>query len=417
MNKYFSKRILSIFLLGFSSGLPLALVSSLLAAWFKTSGLSIVSIGCLSLIGQPYTYKFLWAPLLDRFNSPFGKVLDHRRGWILSAQLLILLMIIIMSLLDPKDNALLLGLSGLLLAFSSATQDIVIDAYRVNLLAPDERGLGTALAIEGYRLAMIVSGSFGLILADYLGWRVTYVIMACLMLVGILTVFFLAPALPDKRKGVVDFNLKHIIWQPLGNFLTKERAIWLLVFMAVYKIGDVCSQALVTPFLIELQFSLTAVGTITKIIGITASLIGIMFAGIIMTKLDLFKSLLIFGCLQGLSNLLYMLLAITGKNYVIAVMAFFAENLCSGMGNAALSAFLMSLCSKEYSATQYALFSSLTALGRVYIGPFAGILVKSLGWQWFYLFSASLAIPGILLILFLKQHIMMHDNRKMAVSL
>lgn len=417
MKKYFSKRILAVFLLGFSSGLPLALVGSLLSAWFKTSGLNIVSIGCLTLIGQPYVYKFLWAPLLDRFQSPFYKLLDHRRGWILSAQILIVLIIIIMSTLDPKTSPLLLGFCGLLLAFSSSTQDIVIDAYRVNMLSAEERGLGAALAIEGYRIAMIVSGSFGLILADNFGWQATYLIMGSLMLLGIIAVCLLAPSVESIGNKHQDFNLKTIVWQPLENFFTKDQAIWLLALMIFYKIGDVCSQSLVTPFLLDLDFSLTAVGTITKFIGMVASLIGIMCGGIIMTKLNLFRSLLTFGVLQGISNLLFMLLAIIGKNYYIAIAAFFIENLCSGMGNTALVVLLMSLCSKEYSATQYALFSSLTAIGRVYIGPIAGLLVKTLGWQWFYLFSSSLAIPGILLILFLKRHIIMHDNRKASLAL
>lgn len=417
MKKYLSKRILAVFLLGFSSGLPLALVGSLLSAWFKTSGLNIVSIGCLTLIGQPYAYKFLWAPLLDRFQSPFYKLLDHRRGWILSAQILIVLIIIIMSTLDPKTSPLLLGFFGLLLAFSSSTQDIVIDAYRVNMLSAEERGLGAALAIEGYRVAMIVSGSFGLILADHFGWQITYLIMGSLMLLGIIAVCLLAPSVESIDNKQQDFNLKTIVWQPLENFFTKDQAIWLLALMIFYKIGDACSQSLVTPFLLDLDFSLTAVGTITKFIGMIASLIGIMCGGIIMTKLNLFRSLLTFGVLQGISNLLFMLLAIIGKNYYIAIAAFFIENLCSGMGNTALVVLLMSLCSKEYSATQYALFSSLTAIGRVYIGPIAGLLVKTLGWQGFYLFSSSLAIPGILLILFLKRHIIMHDNRKASLAL
>ena len=407
--------MLTVFLLGFSSGLPLALTNNLLPAWFKTSGLSIVSIGCLSLIGQPYAYKFLWAPLLDRFELPFFKSLDYRRSWILGSQLLIILVIVLMVTLEPKTSPLLLGCLGLLLAFGSATQDIVIDAYRVNILSADERGLGGALAIEGYRLAMIVSGGFGFILADQIGWRATYLIMASLMLIGIVTTFTIAPSVQAIVKPR-SFNLRHIIWDPLENFLKKERAIWFLALIIFYKIGDVCSHALVTPFLLDLDFSLTAVGNITKIVGMVATLIGIMCAGVIMTKVNLFKALLFFGCLQGISNLLYVALAIVGKNYCIAISAFFIENLCSGMGNGALVAFLMSLCSAEYSATQYALFSSLTAVGRVYIGPVAGLLVKALGWSWFYCISASLAVPGILLILFLKQQIIFHDNRRVTVS-
>ncbi len=410
IKKYLSKRMLTIFLLGFSSGLPIALVGSVLSAWFKTSGVDIVSIGCLSLIGIPYTYKFLWAPFLDQFELPFLKSWGYRRSWILVAQLLIILLIVLMVTLEPKTNPLLLGFLGLLLAFGSATQDIGIDAYRVNILPIDERGLGAALAVEGYRVAMIVSGWLGFILADWVGWRVTYLIMACFMAVGIITVATIAPTVHNVAKKH-SFNLRHTFWQPLEDFLQKDRAIWFLVLIVFYKIGDVCSHALVTPFLLDLDFSLTAIGNINKLVGVAAALIGVMCAGIIMTKVNIFRALLFFGFLQGISNLLYVVLAVVGKNYHIAVCAFFIENLCSGMGNAALTAFLMSLCSKEHAGTQFALFSSLTAMGRVYIGPIAGVLVKSLGWSTFYCISACLAIPGILLILFLKQHIIIYDNR------
>lgn len=408
--------MLVVFLLGFSSGLPITILSSLLPSWFKTSGLNIVSIGCLSLLGQPYAYKFLWAPLLDHFGSPIFKSLDHRRSWILSTQLWIILMIILMVFFNPQTNPLLLGILGFLLAVGSATQDIVIDAYKIDILSPDERALGLALAVEGYRVAMIISGSFGLILAERYGWQKTYLIMAILMLIGIITTAKIAPSVPITNKKN-PFNLKNIVWQPLKNFLQKDQAYWLLLLMVLYKIGDVCSHSLVTPFLLDLNFTLTEVGTINKLVSVVGSLIGVMCAGIIMTRISLFKALLFFGCLQSISNLLYLALALVGKNYYIAIGAFFIENLCSGMGNGALVALLMSLCSSQYSATQYALFSSLTALSRVYIGPFAGLLVKSLGWHWFYLISATLAIPGLILIFFLKSQIMLHDRKKATTTL
>jgi MFS transporter, PAT family, beta-lactamase induction signal transducer AmpG len=208
---------------------------------------------------------------------------------------------------------------------------------------------------------MIVAGSFGLILADYFGWPITYLVMAGFMLVGMVAVITIAPTVTIVKP--TNLNWHQIIWEPLGNFLKKDKAILILLLIPMYKIGDVCSHALVTPFLLDLNFSLTEVGTINKLVSAAASLVGIMLAGIVMTKVNLFRSLLFFGCLQGISNLLYMLLAIVGKNYYIAIIAFFIENLCSGMGNAALVALIMSLCSKEFSGTQYALLSSLTAIG------------------------------------------------------
>ena len=405
--------MLVIFLFGFSSGLPLALVGSMLQTWFKTSGLDIVSIGFLSLAGQPYTYKFLWAPLLDRFSSPLVNFLDRRRGWILTAQVLIILTIIIMAALDPTVNPLLLGFLGLILGFISATQDIAIDAYRVEALTADERGLGSALAVEGYRVAMILSGGVGFVLADYFGWQITYLIMAGFMLIGVLASFI---AQPTASATLTSGNIQQLIWQPLKQFLKKEKAVWLLALIILYKLGDAFSHALTTSFLIDLDFSLTAIGTINKGVGLSATLVGIMCAGIFMTRIDLFKSILFFGCLQGATNLLYMLLAAVGKNYFLAISVFFLENLCSGMGNAALVALIMGLCHKEHSAAHFALMSSLTAVGRVYVGPVSGILVKMFGWQIFYCCTAILALPGIFLILFLKPQIMLCDNRTKMVE-
>lgn len=404
--------MLIIFLFGFSSGLPLALVGSMLQAWFQTSGLDLVSIGFLSLAGQPYTYKFLWAPLLDKFNSPFASFFDKRRGWILTAQILIILTIIIMASLDPKVNPFFLGFLGLILGFMSATQDIAIDAYRVEVLVlEDERGLGSALAVEGYRVAMIVSGGVGFILADRYGWQATYLIMAGFMLVGVVAAFF-AQSLPAKAFNSNHGNIRQLIWEPLRQFLKKEQALWLLALIILYKLGDAFSHALTTPFLIDLGFSLTAIGTINKGVGLSATLVGIMCAGIFMTRVSLFKSMLFFGCLQGVTNLLYMLLASVGKNYFLAVGVFFLENLCAGMGNTALAALIIGLCTnKEHSAAHFALMSSLMAVGRVYVGPVSGVLVKLFGWQVFYCWTAILALPGIFLILFLKPQIMLCDKR------
>ncbi len=408
MKKYLSKRMLIIFLLGFSSGLPLALSGSLLQAWFKISGVDLVIIGCLSLIGQPYAYKFLWAPLLDAFKLPLP--IDKRRGWILAAQLWIVLMILIMIYFNPQKNPMLLAFLGLLIAIGSATQDIVIDAYRIDILPSEERGLGVALATEGYRLAMVISGSVGFILADKYGWQVTYLTMAGLMLIGIITIWF-APPVTSNTPIALTNNLQQSILQPFKNFLQKDRAVWLLIFMMTYKVGDACSHALSSLFLLDLNFSLTAVGTINKLVGLIATLIGILFGGIIMVRVNLYKSLLFFGCLQCASNLLYALLAIVGKNYYMAIGVFFVENLCAGMGSTAFTVFLMCLCNKQYSATQYALFSSLSALGRIYTGPLAGYLVKTLGWQSFYCVTAILGLPGILLVILLKRQIILNDNR------
>ena len=359
--------MLSIFLLGFSSGLPLCLTVSLLQTWFKVSGIDIVSISFMSLIGQPYVYKFLWSPYLDRYSSPIFKFMDQRKGWILTTQLLIILNIMFMGRLDPKISPWILSALGLLLAFFSASQDLVIDAYKIEILDPDERGLGAAIGIEGYRLAMLVSGAGGLILADHLGWRQAYFIMASLMSVGVVgtliaydtTTYNTADRTDSDRninnsnKLVSDqksiwfksiwfklswfklswFKLKSILVEmliPLKQFLSKEKSGYFILLIILYKLGDVLSHSLTNQFLLDLNFSLTAIGTINKLVTLAASLIGVMLAGILMTKINLFQAMLFFGCLQAVTNLLYILLAIVGKDYYLAIAVFFLLNVCVG---------------------------------------------------------------------------------------
>lgn len=405
-------------MLGFSSGLPLALVSGTLQAWFKVSGADIVVIGYLGLLGQPYSYKFFWAPILDKFKVLPG--LDIRRGWILTAQVAITLAIMMMAFLAPDmtmripfvtDKFPVLCTVGIFLAFFSASQDIAIDAYRVEILEPQERGLGAALAVEGYRGAMLVSGGFALVLADQIGWQNTYLVMGSLMLIGILGVG-LGPSVARVAKEHQE-SLAFLVKQSFMDFLTREKALWFLALIILYKLGDVFAHALSTAFLLDLSFSLSEVGVINKTLGLIASLIGVFFGGLLMVRIGLFKSLLLFGVLSTVTNLLYMLLAITGKHYYLACGAFFVESLCGGMGTAALVALLMSLCNPKYTATQYALFTSLTALGRIYVAPVSGHIVAAAGWTWFFAFSAVAAAPGLLLLMYLKSQI---DKRDVSAA-
>lgn len=405
---YCNKRMLAIFLLGFSSGLPLALVGSTLQAWFKTSGASIILIGYISLIGQPYSYKYLWAPLLDKY-APTA-LLDKRRGWMMLMQILIIAAIVGMAIINPqatmpifKWNMPVLLLLGLLLSTCSATQDIAIDAYRVEILKHDERGLGAALTTEGYRLAMIASGGFALVLADKIGWQSTYLCMAGLMLIGIVATL-IAPPLTENLERSKE-SLSTLITTAFKDFLLRKKALLILLFIIIYKLGDVFSHALSTPFLLDLQFTLAEVGMINKVLGLVANLIGILVGGLFMTRMGLYRALLFFGILASITNLTYMFQALVGKNYFIAYAAVFIENLCSGMGTAALVAFIMSLCNKKYTAMQYALLSSLTALGRIYVGPVSGHMVEAYGWAIFYGFSAFIAIPGLLLLMYLRKQI------------
>jgi PAT family beta-lactamase induction signal transducer AmpG len=411
LSTYLNRRMLVVFMLGFSSGLPLALIGGTLQAWFKTAGASMILIGFSTLIGQPYSYKFLWAPLLDKY-APTSLV-DRRRSWMVIMQLLIIGAIIAMAMFNPqamvqifKWNIPVLFLLGLFLSTCSATQDIAIDAYRIEILKHDERGLGAALGIEGYRLAMIASGGFALILADKIGWQSTYLWMAGLMLIGVLATA-IAPSAQQAEKSVG--SLPALIAVSFKDFLLREKAWLILLLIILYKLGDAFSHALSSTFLLDLNFTLTEVGMINKVLGVVATLIGVFVGGLFMTRVGLYRALLYFGILAAITNLTYMVLALVGKNFEIACGAVFIENICAGMGTAALVALIMSLCNKNYTATQYALFSALTALGRIYVGPISGYMVENFGWTIFYGFSAAVAIPGLLLLIYLRKQIERRD--------
>lgn len=420
---YLNRRMLVIFMLGFSSGLPLGLAGGTLQAWFKTSGTSIVAIGLMTLITQPYSYKFFWAPILDKYS--LLSFLDRRRSWILLMQLGIVGMIVLMAFFNPEatvkvlkwDTPILLIL-GFLLSTFSATQDIAIDAYKIEILKHDERGLGSALGIEGYRLAMIASGGFALILADKFGWQNTYLIMASLMAVGLLAVI-IAPTVQytgDDKEN----NLIVVIKNAFKDFLQRKNAWLMLLLIILYKLSDAFSHTLSSVFLLDLNFALSEVGMINKVLGVIATLIGIIVGGIFMTHVSLFKALLTFGILSAITNLTFMLLAMAGKNYPLACTAVFIENICSGMGTAAFVALIMSLCNPKYTATQFALLSSLAVISRIYVGPVAGYLVQAIGWVSFYFFTAVVAIPALALLVFLRANIKHRDvnpNEEIAAKI
>lgn len=400
MSNIFNQRLISILLLGFASGLPLGLSGATLQAWFTDAGIDIVSIGLLGLVGVPYVYKFIWAPLLDRFIPPF---LGRRRGWILLLQLGLLLTIAAMAWVDPKANTLTLASLALVVAFLSSSQDIAIDAYRTDVLLPEERGLGSAWFVTGYRVAMLVSGAFALVLAGTIGWRYTYLFMAGLMIIGVLTAWF-GPE-PGGQPQPPQ-SLTQAVVEPFRHFMAKEGAWAFLLLIILYKLGDAFALSLSTPFLLRgLGFSLIDVGSITKIVGLVATLLGAFIGGRAMLRMSQFNALFIFGLFQAVSNLSYMVLAMVGKHYALMVLTVFLEYLCSGMGTAAFMAFLMSLCDRRYSATQYALFSALASIGRVFSGPIAGVMVVHMGWVHFYWWTFIIALPGVLFLWWMRDPI------------
>lgn len=398
--KIFSQRNTAILLLlGFASGLPLALTSGTLQAWMTVENVDLKTIGVFSLVGQAYVFKFLWSPLMDRYIPPF---LGRRRGWLIVTQLLLIVAIVAMGFMQPSRDLWWLAVLAVVIAFCSASQDIVFDAYKTDLLPAEERGSGAAISVLGYRLAMLVSGGLALWIADrYLGWQATYWLMALLMLIGVIATF-MAPepdnSLPSPR------TLEQAVVAPLRDFFGRNNAWMILCLIVLYKLGDAFAGSLSTTFLIRgVGFDAGEVGLVNKTLGLISTIIGALYGGMLMQRLSLFRALMLFGILQAVSNAGYWLLAITDKDITTMAAAIFFENLCGGMGTTAFVALLMTLCNKSFSATQFALLSALSAVGRVYVGPIAGWFVEAHGWPLFYLFSIVAALPGLLLLAACKQ--------------
>lgn len=402
------RRMLIIFMLGISSGLPLALSANTLQVWLAEAGVGIVTLGLLSLVGQPYAYKFFWAPLLDKYRLPF---LGLRRGWIISLQVLIALILVLMGMQNPSNSALQLIYLAVCLVIASATQDIVIDAYRVELLAADEKGMGASLSVGGYRIAMILSGGLGLVIAHYVGFHILYFIMAGAMLIGTIAVLFgPEPAHPTIKNNT---SLMNIFVLPFKEFLSRENAINLLALIILYKLGDAFAQSLVSTFLLTgVGFTKLEIGGVYKSFGLAATLFGVFVGGAWMVKLGLFRSLLYFGILQALTNLLFYALAKVGPHLGLLVTTVFLENFAGGLGTAAYLALLMSLCNVRFTAAQFALLSALSAVGRIYVGPGSAYLVEIFGWATFFIFSTVFALPGLILLLKIKKTIQMYGDRK-----
>ena len=382
-------------MLGFASGLPLALTSGTLQAWMTVENIDLKTIGFFSLVGQAYVFKFLWSPAMDRYTPPF---LGRRRGWLIITQILLLIAIAAMGFLEPSTQLRWMAALAVIIAFCSASQDIVFDAWKTDVLPPEERGAGAAISVLGYRLAMLVSGGLALWLADrMLGWQATYWLMAALLIPCIIA-SILAPepsdAIPTPK------TLQQAVVEPLHDFFGRNNAWLILLLIVLYKLGDAFAMSLTTTFLIRgVGFDAGEVGVVNKSLGLFATIVGALYGGVLMQRLTLFRALLIFGILQGVSNAGYWLLSITDKHMVTMASAVFFENLCGGMGTAAFVALLMTLCNKSFSATQFALLSALSAVGRVYVGPLAGWFVETHGWPTFYLFSVVAAVPGILLLM------------------
>ena len=388
-----SRRMVVAAFMGFSSGLPLLLTIGLLQAWMTDEGVDLTVIGLMNLVGLPYTLKFIWSPILDRYTLPF---LGRRRGWMFIAQLCLALAIAGMGMTNPSRTPWLLAFAALLVTFFSSSQDIVIDAYRREDLADEELGLGSSLYVNGYRVGMLLAGAGGLIMADHISYTLVYLIMAGCMSVGMVTTLFTPE--PEVTQGTPQ-SMKEAIVDPFVDYFTRSGALWMLGFVLMYKIGDQMASAITTPFYLDIGFSKSEIGTLVKLFGFWATIIGGFAGGVAMLKLGITRSLWIFGVLQAISTAGFAVLAHIGHSIpaLAAVIGF--ENLSGGMGTSAYVAFMASLTNKRFTATQYALLTSLMGIPRVVASSPTGFLAKHMGWSGFFIFCTVIALPGLLLLL------------------
>jgi PAT family beta-lactamase induction signal transducer AmpG len=396
--------MLAVLLLGFSSGFPIAFVAGTLQAWLKTYGLNIKLIGMATLLQLPYLLKFLWAPFLDRYALPF---LGRRRGWILVTQLFATALLAAMSTLDPRLSVSSVALVALTLAFVGASQDIVIDAYRADIVTAPERGIAASATQIGYRTALLISGAVTFMLADTIGWPATFRIMACVMFACVL--FTLVS--PEPQGGRRPISLLEAVVEPLREILLRWPVLPLLAVLLLYKLGEALTLSLSTAYLQDLGFKLAEIGIANKFLGQLATMVGVIAGGVCVAKWGLYRSLMILAVGQVITALPYLLLALFSKTLPAMYATVIIQNLGDGMGTAAFTALLMAMCNIRFSAFQYALLSSIASVPRVFLGPVAGYIVAELGgWVTLYATCAIIAIPGLVSLPFLRERIMSVDR-------
>ncbi|HWD57702.1 MAG TPA: MFS transporter [Stellaceae bacterium] len=416
---YREPRLIAILLMGFSSGLPLALTFGTLSYWLAELGVSLTAIGLFGLVRASYSLKFLWSPLIDRLPIPvITRRLGRRRGWALTIQFLLALAILGLGATDPKTGPALTALAAVIVAFLSASQDIVIDAYRIELLTAEEQGAGAAATQWGYRFGMLASGAGALYAASLGGWHVAYMIMAALMAVGMVTVWLtpepggIAPpaALPGESLAArAEAWLKQAVAAPFVDMIRRNGGLQLLaivLFILFYKFGDALAGSMANPLYVELGFTKVEVATVAKIYGVLAVLGGVALGGLLVGRWGVFVALLVCGGMQALSNLMYVAQLWAGHSVVMLAVTIGGENLTGGMASAAFVAYLSGLCSRDFTATQYALLSSLATVGLNVLAASGGYLAQTLGWAPFFVLSTLFCAPGLLILVWL-----MHRTR------
>ena len=394
LQKILSTQMLVATCMGFASGLPLLLTKSTLQAWMTDAGVNLTVIGLFALVAIPYSFKFVWAPVFDRYVPPF---LGRRRGWMLLTQVGLMLCIAGLACTSPYDNAWMVALLAVLVAFCSASQDILVDAYRRESLADEELGLGSTLYVLGYRVAMLVSGGLALYLADQISWQAVYLIMAGMVLVGILTTLLCAEPQVEARPPV---NIWQAFLHPLVEFFQRDKALLILLFILFYKLGDTMAGGLTTNFYMAIGYSKTEIAAIAKTFGFFSAIAGGLTGGVIMLRLGLPRALWTFGVLQAVSTALFAVLANVPHDNGLLATVIFSEDFTSGMGTAAFTAYIASQTNKSHTAMQYALLTSLMGVPRTIISAPMGFVADYLGWTQYFIFCTLSAIPGMVLLAF-----------------
>lgn len=398
--------LLMTLVLGFASGLPLALSTGTMQAWLTVEGVDLKTLGWLTLLGLPYTYKFVWSPLLDRYRLPGTKAWGRRRGWLVGLLVAMAGVLFAMSRQTPSsagDSLWGIATLAFLLVLLSASFDIVFDAWRAESLKPEQRGLGAAWSVIGYRLAMLTSGGLALMLADlYMGFAGVYGLMAAFC--GVLAIVALFA--PEPTQAAPPRSLMAATVEPFKEFFGRKGAVLVLVTIIFYKLGDAFAGSLSTAFLIRgAGFSPAEVGAVNKGVGLVATLIGGLLGGALMSRISLWKALLMFGLLQAITNLGFWWLAAFTPTLGTMMVVVLLENLAGGMGTAAFVALLMTLCDVRFTATQFALLSALASIGRVVVGPVAGITATDWGWANFFLMSTAAALPGLVMLFAVRRYL------------
>ena len=409
---YGNRRQLVIFLMGFSSGLPLLLSFSTLSYWLVKEDVALSVIGGLITVSTPYCFKFLWAPVIDQVRLPvMTRIFGRRRGWALTIQVLLMASIFALGAGDPEESLAYLAGMAFVVAFFSASQDIVIDAYRIEILEEHEQGAGAAMTQAGYRIGMLASGAGALALSDFTSWFWVYTIMAGLVAVGMFAVLIApeprdyrepAASTPDIDKATrIADRLRGAVVEPFMEFMGRRGALVILLFVMLFKYGDAVAGAMLNPFYHQIGFTGVEIAGVTKVFGVMATLAGVLVGGMLVSRFGILPALLAGGVLQAVTNLIFAYLAATGRDLALLAVAVGADNFTGGLGSAAFVAYLSALCNVAFTGTQYALLSSLMACGRTLLAASSGWVAQELGWVGFFIATTGLAVPGLLLLMWI----------------